>query len=162
MKKLSLAVCCMFILSTLSFAGPGMGMHGHKDMETQEEKAARKAKMETMKKDFMEYQKNLDALIEKYNTADDSEKNAVKKEIRDLVAARTDKDIVMKKEMLEDQKARISKLEEFIADLESNKEKIIDEKVEFFTSAQGQAKMKEYREKKAKMQSEKDNRQNKK
>ncbi|MDR2426502.1 MAG: hypothetical protein LBD46_04910 [Endomicrobium sp.] len=153
MRKLALAVCSMFVMASLSFAGSGMGMYagGFKDKETKEEKEARKEKMEAIKKDYEEFQKNIDVLIEKYNNAnDDADKESVKGEIRGLVAVQTDKNIAAKKDMLEDQKARISKLETKITDLEANKDKYIDEKVDFFTSAEGQAKMKEMREKKEK------------
>lgn len=151
MKKLSLAICCMFILSSLSFAGSPMGLQGYKDIETKEEKAARKAKMETMKKEFMEFQKTIEALIERFNSADGKDKSEIKNEIRALVAKETDKNIKMKREMFEDQKARISKMEEYISDLEANKDKRIDEAVEFITSAEGQAKMKEFKDKKGNM-----------
>jgi hypothetical protein len=129
-----------------------MEMHGYKDVETKEEKAERKAKMATMKQDFMEFKKSLEPLIEKYNSAADKDKAGIKKELRALVAAQTDKDIAARKEMLQDQKARITKLEEFIADIEANKEKRIDERVDFMTSPEGYAKMKEHKEKREKIE----------
>lgn len=157
MKKLALVICCMFALSSLSFAmpgpkheggpKPGMDMYGFKDKETKEEREARWEKMEALKKEHMEFKKDMDTLIEKYNGANDKKKIEVKKEIRDLIASKTDKDIAIKKNILEDQKARIQNFEERIADLENNKDKYIDEKVEFFTSPEGQAKMKEMCEK---------------
>lgn len=150
MKKAALAVCCMFVLSSLTFAmpGPKPEMCGFEDNETKEERQARKEKMEAMKKEHAEFKKEMDELLTKYNKADDKKKAEIKKEIRDLVAVRTDKDIADKKDMIEDQKTRIKKLEDGIASIEADKDKHIDNKVEFLTSPEGQAKMKEMREKK--------------
>ncbi|MCL2145217.1 MAG: hypothetical protein FWH43_06995 [Endomicrobia bacterium] len=145
MKKSALAVCMMFVLTSLSFGGTEM--YAHKGGDSKEDKEARKAKMEAVKKDHMEFQRNLDAIIERYNKADDKSKADIRNEIRALIAAQTDKEIAAKKDMLEMQKARINKLEENIADLETNKNKHIDSQVNFVTSAEGQAKMKEMKEK---------------
>ncbi|MCL1971447.1 MAG: hypothetical protein FWG57_00435 [Endomicrobia bacterium] len=155
MKKLTLAVCGMFVLTSLSFGGPGMDMK--EKAEHKEEREARKARMEAAKRDHMEYQKNLDALIEKYNAADSKGREEIKKEIRALVAIQTDKEIALKKDMLEKQKERIQKLETSIAKLEANKDKRIDKKVELFISPEGQQKMQEKREKMENKKAEKGN-----
>ena len=148
----------MFILTSLSFGGPGMDMK--EKGEHKEEREARKARMEAAKRDHMEYQKNLDALIEKYNAADSKGREDVKKEIRSLVAIQTDKEIALKKDMLEKQKERIQKLEANITNLEANKDKRIDKKVELFTSPEGQQKMQEKREKTENKKAEKNKNEN--
>ena len=155
MKKLTLAVCSLFVLSSLSFADQGLEYKYGK--EGKEEKETRKAKMEAVKKDHMEYQNNLDALIEKYNAASDQDKAGVKEEIRVLVAVQTDKEIVLKKEMLKAQKERINKQEAKLADLEANKEARINEKVDFAISQKGQAKRMEMKEKAEKKKEDKNN-----
>jgi len=52
-----------------------------------------------------------------------------------------------KKKMLEETKARIDKLEKEIASIEQDKEKYINEKVDFIVSEEGQGKRKEFKEK---------------
>lgn len=142
MKKAALVFCGMFMVSSLSFAMPpkhdGMGP-GPGPMNKEE----RQQKMEMMKKDFMEFHKNLENLITKYNESKGKKRDGVKNEIRQLVATQTEKDIAMKKEMLAVQKARIDDLQKKIADIEADKEAYINKKVDFYVSDEGQKKIKE-------------------
>lgn len=140
MKKASMVLCSIFIFSSLSFAMPGKdeakGPH-HADKKEREEK------MMMMKKDFMEYHKKLEDLIEKYNKAKGKKKDAVVEEIKALVAGQTDKDVAKKKEMLAVQKERIEDFEKKISEIESDKDAYVNKKVNFYISEEGQQKIKE-------------------
>ncbi|MDR1940834.1 MAG: hypothetical protein LBQ47_00705 [Endomicrobium sp.] len=133
LKKTAVVLCGLLMLGSISYAGENK----HEGKVSKEE---RKAKIEAMKKDRIEFDKNIDALIEKYNKADKKDQDAVKQEITALVSAQTDKNIIRKKEMLEEQRARIEKLEKKIADIETNREKYISDKVDSYISKEGQDK----------------------
>ncbi|MDR2192647.1 MAG: hypothetical protein LBO62_07210 [Endomicrobium sp.] len=137
-KKTAVALCATLLLGSLSYAGEHKGKFNNEE---------RKAKFEEMKKERVEFEKNLSGLIEKFNQAEESAKNDVKTEIKALLSERTDKELPKKKEMLEEQKKRIDKLEKEIASIEADKEKYIEEKVEKIISPEGQAKRKEMKEK---------------
>ena len=152
MKKLLLALCGVFIFATMSIASAEKNFYHTGNDYSKENKEERKAKMEAMKKDLMEFEQKMDVLIEKYNKSGKKEKIEVKKEMKDLVTAQTDKEITMKKEMLAKQQERLDKLEKSIAELESNKDTHIDKKVDFATSREGQKKIKEMKEKRSSME----------
>jgi citrate synthase len=138
MKKAAIALCATFLFGNLAYAGEYKGKF---------DKEEHKAKFEEMKKERREFDKKLDELIEKFNKAEDLEKDSVKTEIKALLSERTDKELPKKKEMLEEQKGRIDKLEKEIASIEADKEKYIEEKAEKILIPEGQAKRKEFKEK---------------
>ncbi|MDR1696362.1 MAG: hypothetical protein LBR69_07040 [Endomicrobium sp.] len=148
MKKTVLVMLGMFVLSTFGFAGEGKEGHfggKHKKMDPEQ-----KAKWEAVKKEKAEYFKNLKSLTEKYDKASDADKEAVKKEITDLVSNQTDKNIVLKKEMLAAKKEELAKIEANISEMETDKAAFVSKKVEFFLSAEGQEKIKKMKEMKKK------------
>jgi hypothetical protein len=78
----------------------------------------------------------LDDFLTKYEKAADNKKDAIKKDIRKIVADFLDKKIAMKKE-------KVSKLQAKISDYEADKGKAIDRKVDFVTSDEGRKKIHE-------------------
>ena len=138
MKKTALAMAVMFAISSLGFAGEGKFGKGCKNMDPEQ-----KAKWEAMKKEKSEYFKNVQTLVDKYNKASDKNKESVKKEITALVSTQTDKDLVAKKEM-------ISKMQEKISEIETDKTAYVNKKVDFLLSPEGQEKMQKMKEHKNK------------
>ncbi|MDR1695577.1 MAG: hypothetical protein LBR69_02950 [Endomicrobium sp.] len=136
MKKLSVALCAVFVAGSLSFAAPKDS--GTKDADTK----SRKERMAEIKKEKADYLNKLGSLADKYNKASGKDKDGVKNEIRDLIAAEADKELVQKKEMLDSQKARIAKYEAQIAEIETDKNGYIDKKVEETLTSKGQEKIK--------------------
>ena len=135
-KKTAALLCGLFIFSSLGFA---QAREGFSDEQT----AQRNAKFESMKKEHIQYQNELDALVEKYNNAPDAQKDEAKKEIADLVSKQTDREIADRKEFLSAQKKRIEKLESRINEIENDKAGYVNKKTDFIISPEGQAKMKE-------------------
>ncbi|MCL2335426.1 MAG: hypothetical protein FWC57_05120 [Endomicrobia bacterium] len=133
MKKTAFVMLGMFVLSTLGFAGQGQGNFGHEGKNMTPEQ---KAKWEAVKKDKAEYFKKAQALVDKYNKASDADKPAVKQELTNLVSAQTDKDLAVKKEMS-------AKMQEKISETEADKTAVVNKKVDFLLSPEGQAKMKQ-------------------
>ena len=141
MKKTAFILCSIFIFSSLSYAMPGN--HNLKGNDSAEDKKARDEKMMILKKDFIEYHKNLENLIDEYNKADNKKKEEILKDIKALVYEQTDKDVAKKKEMLAIQKERITKFEEKISEIEADKEAYVNKKVAFYISSEGIQKIKE-------------------
>ena len=135
MKKTALAMLGMFVLSSFSFAGEGKFDKKCK-MDPEQ-----KAKKEAVKEEKIEYFKNLEILVNKYNTAADADKEPVKQEITALISIQNDKDIAAKKDMLAAKKEMVAKLEAKIAEMESDKTAAVNKKVDFFLSEQGQEKI---------------------
>ena len=128
MKKTALVMAVMFALSSIGFAGGMKGEGKRKEMDPEQ-----KAKFEAMKKEKAEYFKNLEVLIEKYNNAAEKDKAAIKKEVTNLVTAKTNKKIAAKKDE--------------VAKLEKNRTADVNKKVEFLLSEEGQAKIQKMKEK---------------
>jgi hypothetical protein len=144
MRKTAVALCGVFIFGAVAFAGEGKFGHKHKYGDCKGDKENKVA----MKKEKMEYFKNLETLIEKHNNTADKDKNAVKEEIKVLVSNQTDKDITARKEMLEHKKAKLAEFENKINYMENEKDKYVNEKVDFFISPEGQEKMKDMQKRK--------------
>lgn len=144
MKKMAIVLCSVFLASTLSYAMPKPD--GAKSKHHGSNKEERRAKMEEMRKDQADFEKQLDELIAKYNTSKGQDKDAIKQDVKKLISAKTDKDLVRKKEMLELQKARIDRLEGKITEIEADKEAYVDKQVDFFLSKEGQKKIEEFKE----------------
>ena len=136
-KKTAVLLCGLFIFSSLGFAAPG---RGGSDGETA--KKERKTKLESMKNERIQNQNDLDALVEKYNNASDSQKSEVKKEIADLISRQTDQELADRKEFLSAQKKRIEKLENRISEIENDKAGYVNKKTDFIISPKGQSKTK--------------------
>ena len=151
MKKTALAMAAMFALSSFSFAGEGKFEGKHKKMDPEQ-----KAKWEAVKKEKIEYFKNLQTLVDKYNNASDKDKPSVRQEITTLVSNQTDKNLVTKREMITAKKEEISKMEAKISEMETDKTAFVNKKVDFFLSEEGQAKIEKMKEKGFKKEGKKD------
>ena len=136
MKKMALVMLGMFVLSNVGFAGGGKFDGKHKKTDQEQEN-----KWSAVKQERAEFFKTLEALIEKYNAASDQDKEPVKKEITALVASQTERDIAAKKEMLAAKKEMAAKMEAGISEMEKNKTAVIDKKVDFWVSEEGQEKI---------------------
>ena len=135
MKKMTVIFCGAFMFASL--AGAGEGFHG-KDKEAHFK--AKKERMESLKKDKTEYFNKLEKLTDRYNKTSGSEKIAIKAEIKRLVSKETDRNIALKKE-------KFIQLGKKISEMEANKESIVNQKVNMFTSPEGKKKIKNMREK---------------
>ena len=140
MKKASAVLCAVFLAAGLSFAAPK-----NSDMK-KSDTANRKEKMAQIKKEKENYFKKLVTLTDKYDKASDKNKEAVKQEIKSLIASETDRDLVQKKEMLAAQKERIAKFESQIAEIENDKEGYINKKTAEALTPAGQEKTKKAQE----------------
>ncbi|AKL97641.1 hypothetical protein [Endomicrobium proavitum] len=137
MKKTAIALCAIFLTAGFAFAAT-------KDFDKKISKED-KAKFEQVKKERAAYFKNIETLVEKYNKAADTDKAAVKAEIKKSVTAQTEKDLSNRKAMLAEQKKRIAKFESQITKMEKDKESYINKKVDFLTTPDGQKKLKEFK-----------------
>ena len=145
MKKITLVVLGLFVMSSIGFAGEGKFGGKHKKFTPEQ-----KAKWETVKKERTEYFKNLETLITKYNKASEKEKVSVKKDISALVSAQTDKDIIFKKERIAAKREKLAKMETKVTDIEADKTAFVNKKVDFMLSEEGQEKIKKMKEMKNK------------
>ena len=134
MKKMALVMVGMFVLSSFGFAGEGKGGWEGKKMDPEQ-----KAKWEAMKKEKTEYFNNLQTLVDKYNKASDKDKASVKQEITTLVSNQTDKDLAAKKDMA-------AKMQDKISETEKDKTAVVNKKVDFLLSPEGQAKLQQMKE----------------
>ena len=132
MKKTAVAVLGLFVLSSLGFAGAEGKFEGKKKDMTPEQKA----QWEAVKKEKADYQKNLQALVDKFNKVSEKDKPAVKNEITNLVSKQTDRDIAA--------------LRERAAKMEADKAAVVSKKVDFVLSPEGQEKMQKMKDKKGK------------
>ena len=107
--------------------------------------SARSSKFEALQKERAQYMKDVNAIVDKYNAASDSDKPAIKAQLTEIVSKQTDADIVTRKKLLDEQKERITKLEAQIAKMEKDKTAYVNEKVDFILSPKGQKKAGELR-----------------
>ncbi|MDR1522560.1 MAG: hypothetical protein LBS29_01145 [Endomicrobium sp.] len=143
MKKISLLVlCCGFFLCNSIVATAGH----HKDKMRKDD-----PKMEALIKDKTQYVKKLDVLLLKYEAAGEKDKESIKKDIKKLIKSSLDKNATFKKAIIDKNKKIIEKLEKELADIKADRNKYIDDKVDFYVSPEGIAKAHD----KASMNSEK-------
>jgi hypothetical protein len=98
------------------------------------------SKMGATEKDKIEFTANLNKLIEKYNVTAGAEKDAVKKDIRNLVGSNLDKDVALKKALIAKKQEKIANIEKELASIEADRKKYIDDKVDYFISKNDQTK----------------------
>jgi hypothetical protein len=130
MKKVLLALCGVFFLCSVV---PQVSFSAHKDMDKSDVK-------EKLIKDKSKYVAKLDALLAKYESAGEKDKESIKKEVKKLVKSNLDKSTAFKQAIIEQKKKIIEKLEKELADIKADKDKYIDDKVDFLVSPEGIAK----------------------
>jgi hypothetical protein len=132
MKRISLIVLsfgfflCNAVMPKVSFAG-----HHNDTMHAKDD--ARKALIN----DKTQYVSKLDALLSKYEAAGEKEKKLIKEDIKKLVRSSLDKNAAFKKAIIEKNKKIIKKLEKELADIKADRNKYIDDKVDFLVSREG-------------------------
>ncbi|MDR0398431.1 MAG: hypothetical protein LBH33_01335 [Endomicrobium sp.] len=124
LKKVTLVLCSVFFFS---YFVPAVSIADHHDKDP---------KVKEFKEAKYKFITKLDDFLTKYEKAADNKKDAIKKDIRKIVADFLDKKIAMKKE-------KISKLQAKISEYEADKDKAIDSKVNFVTSDEGRKKIHE-------------------
>lgn len=129
MKKISLLLLCFgfFLCNAVMPKVAFAGHHGDKD----------DPKLEALIKEKSKYVSKLDALLIKYEAAADKDKESVKKGIKKLVKASLDKNVAFKQAIIDKNKKVIEKLEEELAYIKADKNKYIDDKVDFYVSSEG-------------------------
>jgi hypothetical protein len=127
MKKALLALCGIFFLCSVV---PQVSFSAHKDIDKGDAK-------EKLIKDKSRYVAKLDALLAKYESAGEKDKESIKKEIKKLVKSNLDKNAAFKQAIIEQKKKIIEKLEKELADIKADKDKYIDDKVDFLVSPEG-------------------------
>jgi hypothetical protein len=140
MKKFAIIMCGLFILSGLSFAGePPTGKPSKKET---------KAKTESIKKEQAQYFKDLAKLLDKYDAAPENKKEAVKTEIKKLIASNAKRELERQKDALALQKARVAKLETKISEIENDTQAYVNKKTDFFVSDKGRERIKKSKDSK--------------
>ncbi|MDR0822826.1 MAG: hypothetical protein LBN20_03480 [Endomicrobium sp.] len=123
-KTISAAVCMLFLMSAIA------GAIGNFEADTFSFKYD-KAQLSEMRKEYNNYKREIKALAGKYNKAASQDKAAIRADIVNLVSARTDKEAVHKKEL-------VNKVQTQIKEIETNKNGYVNKKVDFFLSPEGQ------------------------
>ncbi|MDR0724279.1 MAG: hypothetical protein LBF23_03745 [Endomicrobium sp.] len=131
MRKVSLLLCFGFFLCSAVIPKVVVAGH-HGDKED--------PKLEALIKEKSKFVSKLNALLVKYEAAVDKDKESVKKEIKKLVKSSLDKNAAFKQAIIEQKKKIIEKLEKELADIKADKNKYIDDKVDFYVSPEGLAK----------------------
>ena len=142
-KKTAVLLCSIFVFGGIAFADADVSKKKRSAQPKED-----KEKAVSLKKVNEAYHKELEALIEKYNNS--SEKESVRNEMITLVSNYTDKNISSKKEKVIKDKEKIEKLEKEITAIEADKEKHVNNEVDFYLTVEGQKKLNEIREKEEK------------
>jgi hypothetical protein len=136
-RKLAAVLSLLFLMSVTSFA------IGNFEADTFSINYD-KSKLSEMRKDYNDYKREARKLIAAYNKAQGGEKAAIRVEIEKLVSARTDKDLILKREMS-------ANVQNQIREIETNKKNYVGKKIESLLNAEGQKKLSaSKKEKKAK------------
>jgi hypothetical protein len=123
LKKLTLVLCGISFFACFTPVVSFASDYNNKDQKGKEFKEAK-----------YKFISKLDDLLTKYEKIADTKKDSIKKDIRKLVADFFDTKIAAKKE-------KIAKLQAKISEYESDKNKVIDAKVDFVTSDDGREKI---------------------
>ncbi|MCA6072256.1 MAG: hypothetical protein LE178_01745 [Endomicrobium sp.] len=146
-KKMVLFVCGLFFFCYFSPIMSFAGNHCCADSKmgvTEKDKIESTANCQrcccSTEKDKIEFTANLNKLIEKYNVTTGAEKDAVKKDIRNLVDSNLNKDVAFKKALIAKKQEKIANIEKELASIEADRKKYIDDKVDYFISKNDQTK----------------------
>ncbi|MDR1418322.1 MAG: hypothetical protein LBI80_04110 [Endomicrobium sp.] len=131
-KNVLLFLCFGFFLC--SAVVPKVALAGHQgDKED--------PKLEALIKEKSKYVSKLYDLLIKYEEVTGKEKKKIKKDIKKLVKTSLDKNVAFKQAIIDKNKKVIEKLEKELADIKADKNKYIDDKVDFYVSPEGLSKM---------------------
>ncbi|MDR0485463.1 MAG: hypothetical protein LBH29_01905 [Elusimicrobiota bacterium] len=126
-KKMAIVLSLLFLMSVSSFA------IGNFEADTFSINYD-KSRLSEMRKDYNGFKKEVRKLIAAYNKAQGSEKVAIRGDIEKLVSARTDKDLILKREMS-------ANVLNQIREIETNKKNYVGKRIEMLLSAEGQKKL---------------------